>query len=253
MTLRRLFRRLGRRSGEGSPGVGATAAGPREDAARLEARLEGIRAELEALDRAAALGRADLLPASLRRPLEAWTGGRSPGERSLDLLVLAEAERRLFQEVLAALSTGMAWEEAGMRLRVLCQKPFELSGFYLAQVDATAGLIRFPYFFEAGRPGSAEPLPLAPSSGLTGWALFEGRPCYLDAREACEARGMRLTDAERRSGLLTQSWFGVPLPSPDPLHPRGLMAFHCYHPGAFSPDRRKRMETLARITALHLA
>jgi hypothetical protein len=271
--LRGFLRCFGRGSPNGSDSRddGSAEARLRAEVEGLEARLAALRSDLEGLEAAADRQARGLIPAALREPLDpldrpvprkAGPGSRTAGpgpaslearrERTLETLSILEAERRIFHTLLEALRPGMAWEEAGERIRGLCQKPFELSGFYLARADPAAGLLRFPFFYEAGRPGGAEPLPFDRSSGLTGWALFEGVPCYLDSRQACEARGMRLTDAERRSGLLTQSWFGVPLGSADPPPPRGLMAFHCYHAGAFSPDRRRLMTTLARITGLYL-
>lgn len=235
--------------------------------AEIGAALAAVEAELRALAEAASSLQPALIPEVFRSrdPVsedpahpgpEATPGppaqdGGSTGQLR-DLLGLAQEERRFFQEVLGILHPAITWEEAGARLHPLCQRTFGLSGFYLAQADWLAGRIRFPFFFEAGRPNSAEALALDRSSGLTGWALFEGAPRYLDGREACEAQGMRLTEAERRSGLHTKSWFGVPLPTADPARPLGLMAFHCYHAKAFSRDQQRRMTTLALLVAMHL-
>lgn len=278
MAMRRLLRLLGGgRRPEARTATDGDAvdrdAGLRAEIETLGTCLAVIGAELGAVERAAALQAPDLIPESLRGPFVPPAGprprgpGAAPeplhppqGEEALraernhleELVAMARAEREIFEELLGVLHPGLPWEEAGGRLRGLCLRAFDLSGFYLARVDEAAGLIRFPFFYEAGRPGRAEPIPFAPSSGLTGWALSEGVPCCLGSREACEARGMRLTGPELRSGLRTQSWFGVPLTSPGQPRPRGLMAFHCYHPDAFPPDRQRIMTTLARLTGVFL-
>lgn len=247
----------------------------------IEKDLSEIQAELHALEQAALTFRPGLIPDSLRWPRNAMEAGISasptpfdPGvgdkdpddvpaqvalaaletRRDLRLVLLAQVqqERLLMHQLLMGLHPGMPWAEAGENVHKLCQKPMELSGFYLAQADGEAGWIHFPFFFEAGRSRSLEPIPLERTSGLTGWALFEGSPSYLDSLAACEAHGMTLTEVEISSGLFTKSWFGVPLLASGTGRPLGLMAFHCYQAGAFSPDRRRLMTTVARITAMHL-
>lgn len=247
----------------------------------IEGHLAEIQAELRALEHSVTILQPGAIPESLRRsrsaipyhtdsPAEAVPPGAVLAERDhaatlcsltalearrdhlRDLLALTQQERTFLQHFLEILRPALPWEEAGEKVRQLCQKPFELSGFYLAQARWDCGEIQFPYFFEVGRPKRMEPIPLEPSSGLTGWALFECAPCCLDSKEACQEHGMLLTDAECRSGLHTKSWFGVPLPSSTPGHPLGLMGFHCFHPKAFSPDRQRLMTTVARLTALHL-
>jgi hypothetical protein len=249
----------------------------------IEKTRSEIQAELRALEQAALTFRPGLIPDSLRWPRNRVEAGISvpptaidPGDGNLDpnqvaaqvalaaletrrdlLLVLSaqvQEERLLMHQLLMSFHPGMAWMEAGEHVRQLCQKPMELSGFYLARADWDSGWIHvhFPVFFEAGRSRSLEGMPLERTSGLTGWALFEDVPRYLDSLQACEAHGMSLTEAELSSGLFTKSWFGVPLRSSDTGSPIGLMAFHCYQAGAFSPDRRRLMTMVARTTALHL-
>ena len=235
----------------------------------LEYLLSSIRMELEAVEHAARTLRLDRIPVSLLGVgTQLIAAPASPGAQGApshpdaqqarldhlrDLLALAGQERTYLRQVLTILRPPISWEMAGAQLKALCQKPFELSGFYLARADWVSGRIHFPYFYEAGRPNEAESIALDPSSGLTGWALFAGEPCYLDSGKACRAHGMRLTDVELRSGLHTQSWFGAQLPSADPARPLGLMAFHCYHAQAFPGDRQALMVRTARLTAMHLS
>lgn len=168
-------------------------------------------------------------------------------------LRLAEEERDLLRGTLEALREVTSWAAAGEALHRLVQRPFGISGFYLAHADLAQGLITFPYFFEAGRARELPPVPLDVTSGLTGRALLGPRPLYLSTQAACEAAGMRLTPSEIQSGLLTKSWFGIPLASAQPGAPAGLMAFHSLQAEAFPPERRHLMETVAALAALHLA
>lgn len=246
MPLRRLFRRL--RPPHADPQIEPAAAEPDEAAwGSLRRRLQ---AELQALETAATARRLEGIPESLWVPLavDLADGPAPPGEFLEALL----RERQYVHRLLEALRPPPTWAEAGARLRPLCQQAFGLSGFYLARADWGHGRIVFEHFFEAGRPTQAEPLPLSPGAGLTGWALHAPGPCYLDSLEACLAQGMRLTEAERQSGLVTRSWFGVQLPGADPARPAGLMAFHCYHADAFGPNLRRLMTWTAQLAALHL-
>ena len=267
MPLRRFLHMI--RSSRSSPIPDPEGSGLSVEIEALESQLASIQTELEAVDLAARDLRRDLIPESLLGPDTPSVGAPvSPGAQGApihpdarrarlhhlrDLLALASQERTFLRQLRTHLRPAMPWEEAGAELRTLCQKPFELSGFYLAQADWTTGRIHFPYFYEAGRPSEAESIALDPASGLTGWALFAGEPCYLDSGEACQSRGMIWTEAELGSGLHTQSWFGAQLPTTDPERPLGLMAFHCYHPRAFPQDRQALMVRTARLTAMHLS
>lgn len=169
-----------------------------------------------------------------------------------DQIRLKEAELRLLEELMQDLEPGISWETAGKRLHARCRRPFELSGFYLAQADWAEGLIRFPFFFEAGRPRELEPIPLTAVSGLTGRVIFTQAPRYLDSLEQCQANGMLLTYAERDTGLCTKSWFGVPMAGREPRQACGLMGFHSLLPAAFSEEKRSLMQLLGALGARRL-
>jgi len=281
MILNRFFELLQRSGTAQRQSLGPVGASEATELEGLEQHLSELQAELHGLIRAAEFLEPGAIPESLRRSREvAYPLSRislspkdpnpdqvnldqaaaqsnlaaleSRRENLRDLLALAENERQLFHQLLGLLHPTKPWHEAGERIRPLCQRQFELSGFYLARANWDTGEIQFPYFFDAGRPQSMNSIPLTAESGLTGWAIFKGTPCYLDSFEACAAHGMQLTEPEIQSGLYTKSWFGVPLPSSKPGRPLGLMGFHCFQAKAFSPDRQRLMTTVARITVLHL-
>jgi len=151
----------------------------------------------------------------------------------------------------AALRPGLRWREAGEAVRQRCARPFEVSALYLSRVDWAADQIHFPYFFEAGRVRERASRACSDRPGLTGRVLELARPLYLDSKEACMAEGMVLSDAELTTGLMNQSWFGVPLFGRD-RRPAGVLAFQSFQPAAFPPHRLQLMEAVAGITALHL-
>jgi len=160
-------------------------------------------------------------------------------------------ERAFIARILAGLRIGIPWVEAGELLKTHCLRPFELSSMYLARTDWASGLLHFPYFFEAGRPRERPSRALNERPGLTGRVVALGSPLYLDSKEACMAEGMVLTEAELTTGLMNQTWFGIPMLGPEGRI-AGVMAFQSFHSEAFPPHRRLMMEAVAGITALHL-
>ncbi len=160
-------------------------------------------------------------------------------------------ERAFISRVLAGLKEGIAWPQAGELLKGLCFRPFELSSLYLARVDQASHTLVFPYFYEAGRVRERESRSLSARPGLTGRVLELGTSLYLDTKEACMAEGMVLTEAELTTGLMNQTWFGIPLQGQS-QRVVGVLAFQSFHSEAFPPQRRRLMEVVAGLTALHL-
>ena len=187
------------------------------------------------------------IQAALARMEELQAKRLSLGELQAQLL----EERAFIARVFAGLRPGMPWAEAVEVLKGLCLRPFELSSLYLARVDWDSGRLRFPYFFEAGRSRERESLGLTERPSLTARVVALGTPLYLETKEACMAEGMVLTEAELTTGLMNQTWFGIPLPSRDG-RVAGVMAFQSFHSEAFPPHRRQIMEVVAGVTALHL-
>lgn len=169
-----------------------------------------------------------------------------------DQVRFLEVEAELLAQVRTRLEPGITWSEAGQRLFDVCRRPFDLSGFYLAQADWGAGTIHFPFFYEAGRARFLASGPLSPEWGLTGRGIFAEAPIYLDSYDACRAEGMRLTEPELETGLCTKSWLGVPLAGRHPGRPTGLMGFHSLLPEAFPGERRRVMGLVGALAAHRL-
>ncbi len=187
------------------------------------------------------------IQATLARMEDLQAKRLSLGELQAQLL----EERAFIARILAGFRTDMPWAEAGELLRTHCLRPFELSSLYLARADWAANQLHFPYFFEAGRSRERKSRVLGDGPGLTARVVELRAPLYLDTKEACMAHGMVLTEAELTTGLMNQTWFGIPLEGRDGKL-AGVLAFQSFHSEAFPPHRRLMMEAVAGITALHL-
>lgn len=161
-------------------------------------------------------------------------------------------DQALLSRTLAALQPGLPWEEAADRVRQICYRRFELTALLMVRMDWAGGWLHLPYLYEVSRVRQEPPRLLEEHPGLSGRVLLSGASLYCATKEETFAAGAVLTEAEKNTGLHSQSWFGVPLRGRDPLRPVGAMAFQAFHPHAFPENRRRLMEALAGLTALHL-
>ncbi len=161
-------------------------------------------------------------------------------------LRILDAERGLFEEALDRLRPGLEEARLAEELRDLVFEPFRLSSFFVARVDWGEGRLRFPLFHEGGRPRRLPPVPLG---GLTARALAEGRPLYVPSAAAGSVMGAVLSRAELSTGLVPETWFGVPLGLDFRPRPFGLVSYQAEARDAFSPLQREGLVSLARILA----
>jgi hypothetical protein len=165
-------------------------------------------------------------------------------------LAEAELEARLLGEAAARLRPGMGLQQAGETLLELLRGPLELATFFIARVDAEADLVHFPVFFEGGRIRRHAPTPYASAKGLTGKALESGSPLYVrDMVPEGIALGALLSRAEEVTGLIPQTWFGIPMGHPD-APPACLVAFQVFPRDGFSASRRAFLQRMARLLQL---
>jgi hypothetical protein len=144
--------------------------------------------------------------------------------------------------------TGMPAGELASVLLDLCFRPLDLASFYVALVDWKADELRFALYHEGGRNRNHPSRRLSAHPGLTGKALAQGAPLYVRTPEEAVEQGALLTEAEKGSGLIPSSWYGVPFG--DPARPKGLVSFQSFHRDAFSDSRRRVMDALVAIFAL---
>ena len=145
---------------------------------------------------------------------------------------------------------GMGARELGEALMDLCFRPLDLASFYVALVDWEADELSFPLYHEGGRNRNHPSRKVSGQPGLTGRAIRSGTPLYTRTLEEAESHGAILTEAEKGSGLIPSSWYGVPFGGPG--RPRGLVSYQSFHRDAFPESRRRVMDALVRILALAL-
>jgi hypothetical protein len=166
-----------------------------------------------------------------------------------------ELENRLLFEAARILKPGAGLQAAGSALLQLIQEPLEIATFFIAQVDWERDLMDYPIFLEGGRL-RRHPLEVySKNKGITGLAIDKGEPLYVRALDPeGMALGAILSRAEAATGLIPQTWFGVPLSRPevDGGRPFGLVAFQVFPEDGFSPRRRELLERLARLLSLTL-
>lgn len=163
-------------------------------------------------------------------------------------------DRRLALAVLRLLKPGREPKALAEALMGACQEPFGLATFYLAMVDYEADRLTFPLYLEGGKSRVVAPRVFSQFNGLTTRILQERRAFYFPTKASQEEAGVSYTDAERMTGLIPETWFGVPLGAgpgwPDP--PFGVLSFQAFPQDAFSPTRQEIMAAFGMALALAL-
>ncbi len=165
-----------------------------------------------------------------------------------------DEDRFLLMGALKALRPGVEPRALATALLDLCFKPLGLASFYMALMDWDNDLIHFPLYHEGGRARNHTPRSLTHDGGLTGKTIAQSRPLYLRSLDESMGAGAILSEAEKGSGLVPQSWYGVPIGS-DPAwggRPFGLLSFQSFQKDAFSESRRNLMDALGNIMAFTL-
>ncbi|HJU84559.1 MAG TPA: hypothetical protein VJ600_10140 [Holophagaceae bacterium] len=165
-----------------------------------------------------------------------------------------DEDRSLLLETLKALKPGQDPKVMGENLFELCRRPFDLCTYYLALVDYRKDLMSFPFYFEGGKPRNSRPATYSTHGGLTVEAMTNRRPLYFLTQESQEEHGVVYSEAERITGLIPQTWYGVPLgigPGWEE-RPFGLVSFQSFQKDAFSESRRALMDALGAALALAL-
>lgn len=143
---------------------------------------------------------------------------------------------------------GMDPAELSKRLLELCFRPMDLASFYVAAVNFSEDQLRFILYHEGGRLRNHPPRRFSTQPGLTGKAIQGGRPLYVRSMEEAEVLGAIFTEAEKLSGLIPSSWYGIPF-SGNP-NEFGLVSFQSFQRDAFPEGRRKIMDALVTLFAL---
>jgi hypothetical protein len=169
-----------------------------------------------------------------------------------ELIRHLDGDRLLLLRAAEELRPGMEPKALGEALLDICFKPLGLASLYLALVDWEADTIVFPIYHEGGRLRNQPVRPFLAQGGLTGKAMMAGTPLYIRTLEEARNAGAIFSEAERVSGLVPQSWYGVPLGvGPGWKGPSfGLVSYQSFHQEAFPDSRRRLMDAMAAILAL---
>lgn len=187
--------------------------------------------------------------ASLRAELAALreeTGAlRGEAEGLRELVRHLDGDRALLLAAVARLEPRMPHPRLGELMHDLVFRPFDLASFYVAVMDWERDLLSFPYYHEGGRSRNHPSRCLSANPGLTGKALELGQSLYTRTLEEAEALGALLTEAEKGSGLIPASWYGVPLGHGG--RPLGLVSFQSFQRDAFPDSRRDLLDALSLL------
>lgn len=186
--------------------------------------------------------------------LRAQEAGLRQATREAEVaLAASELDHRLLLEAARTLQPGMGLQEGGEVLLRILGAPLELATFFVAQVDWARDSLTFPVFLEGGRLRRHPMEVFSENKGLTGLAMERNQPLYIRALSPEGlALGAILSRAEAATGLIPQTWFGVPLAldTVDEGRPFGLVAFQVGPEDGFSPRRQEMLVRAARLLAL---
>lgn len=161
-----------------------------------------------------------------------------------------EVDRYLLLATIRRLRPGMEASEVGEIVAELAVQPLGLASCFLALLDRDQDILSFPHYYEGGKSRKLTARRYSDRPGITGHVLQRGAPLYTRNLEDSLALGAILTEAEKASGLVPQSWYGVPLGFG--TWAAGIMAFEHYQVDAFPESRRQTLDALGRVVSLAL-
>ena len=166
-----------------------------------------------------------------------------------------DEDHEMLLKAAQAFRPGMEPRALGQALLDICFRPLSLASCFMALVDWEADRIQFPIYHEGGRLRNQATRPFTESGGgLTGKAMRARAPLYLHTLEESREAGAIFSEAERVSGLVPQSWYGVPMGIGEGWGdlPFGLVSFQSFQRDAFPESRRRLMDALTAHAALAL-
>jgi GAF domain-containing protein len=158
-----------------------------------------------------------------------------------------DAERDILLRAVEALSPTKTPKELAESLLELTFKPLDLCIFYVATVDLRRDQLVWVAYHEGGRLRVRAPRSFSQEGGLTAQAIRSCQPIYVETTDQGLQSGAVLSEAEKVSGLVAQSWYGVPLGWGERRF--GLVSFQSFQPRAFSPSRRAFFDALGALLA----
>ncbi len=175
---------------------------------------------------------------------------RSEVQDLRELVQHLDQDMQLMLSAAEQLDPGKSALELAETMHRLVFHPFDLASFFVALVDWEKDQLNFVFYHEGGRPRKHPSRRLSEKPGLTGQAILSNAPLYTRTLEEAVALGNVLTEAEKGSGLIPSSWYGVPLHGPQ--RPFGLVSFQSFQADAFPEHRRQLLDALSAILAMAL-
>lgn len=165
-----------------------------------------------------------------------------------------DEDRALLLRASEALRPGMDPKALADALFEICFKPLGLASFYMALVDWDGDRLIWPLYHEGGRARAHPPRPFSVDGGLTAMAILDKKSLYIRTLDEGKEKGALFSEAERLSGLIPQSWYGVPLGIGEGWGQRGigLLSFQSFQPDAYTESRRRIMDGLGVLASLSL-
>ncbi|MBK8726145.1 MAG: hypothetical protein IPL96_08805 [Holophagaceae bacterium] len=160
-----------------------------------------------------------------------------------------ELDRELVLRVVEALQVGMDVKALGKAFCETVFRPLELASFYIAVIDRERSIMSFPTYHEGGALRVYADRDYKAEFGLTGRTVESGVPRYIRSADEGLAGGAVFSVAEQLSGLVPQSWYGVPFGFGEKHY--GLVSYQCFQKDGFNESARRLMDALTVILALH--
>ena len=160
-----------------------------------------------------------------------------------------ELDRELVLRVVEALQPGMDIKALGKAMCETVFRPLELASFYVAVIDRERAIMSFPTYHEGGALRVYSDRDYKANSGLTGKTVESGKPHYVRSADEGLGQGAVFSSAEKLSGLVPQSWYGVPFGFGEKRY--GLVSYQCFQKDGFNESTRRLMDALTVILALH--
>jgi hypothetical protein len=165
-----------------------------------------------------------------------------------ELVQHLDQDIHLLISAIEELDPGKSLVKLAETMHRLVFRRFDLASFYVALVDYEQDRLDFPFYHEGGRPRQHPSRRFSETPGLTGKAIRSGAPLYTRTLDEAQAGGAVFTEAEKGSGLIPSSWYGVPLGSSK--RPFGLVSFQSFQVDAFPEPRRKILNALSELLAM---
>jgi transcriptional regulator with GAF, ATPase, and Fis domain len=156
-----------------------------------------------------------------------------------------DEDRELLLTALERLRLGMAPLALAETLFEISFKPFGLACFYVALADWEQDQLSFLFYHEGGKVRRHPARRLSDRAGQSDHVLSEGKALYTRTNAEGQAAGALRTAAELTTGLIPNSWYGIPLGWGP--RPSGMLNFQSFEPDAFSDSRRRVMDALAAL------